>query len=68
MRDENLKEHCKNVHNASKRIAGERSVENWIRTPAQVIYSGVIFFNFWRIFIDNWRKENARRFDFDWAP
>ena len=34
MRDENLKEHCKNVHNASKRIAGERSVENWIRTPA----------------------------------
>ena len=34
MKDENLKAHCKNVHNAFKRIADERSVENWFGTPA----------------------------------
>ena len=34
MKDENLKAHCRNVHNAAKRIAGERSVENWFGTPA----------------------------------
>ena len=34
MRDEHLKAHCRTVHEASKRIAGEVSVENWFGTPA----------------------------------
>ena len=41
MRDENLKAHCKNVHNASKRIAGEVSVENWFGTPASAKVSKI---------------------------
>ena len=36
MKDENLKAHCRNVHNAAKRIAGERSVEYWFGTPVLV--------------------------------
>ena len=33
MKDENLKSHCKNTHGAAKRVAGERSVENFFTPP-----------------------------------
>ena len=37
MRDENLKSHCKNIHNAAKRVAGERSVEGFFNHPVSKV-------------------------------
>ena len=37
MRDENLKSHCKNIHNAAKHVAGERSVEGFFNPPVSKV-------------------------------